>query len=613
MYKNKEIQNAISIKDILENDIYTIPIYQRNYEWETQQIAKLIQDIDSINIMESEGVFEKYYLGTLVTFKTIDGKYELIDGQQRHTTLNLIKAVLNKKNENFNLEFQARSECDFFLKQLSLNGTGKLNENPKTQNLQDGIKIIKEVFNENKKINPNFITDFRIKFLEQTFIFRTELPEETELNHYFEIMNNRGEQLEKHEILKAQLMGVFGQDDKKSETFSKIWDACSYMGDYVWNNFDKDISLKIFSNDFKDFSFENLSIDISVSQTSEINGDLFSIISNHNIPANFSQEDQEKTDKFHSVLDFPTFLLYAFYFIKKDENSFEVDKHSFDDKKLLDVFKDYKDSEIFITKLLQLRIYFDKYVIKNDLSNQSDSKWGIRTVKIENSEIKTTESVFDDSLLEDNIEMLQSMFYYTSLSENKKDWLLELLDKKPEWEEEINRILFEKFKASISNVKIDELKYPEVSIKTFYYFEYMLWEFYKNFVQGEINLEINQDLVRLSTKIGNVKVLFNTFRFRQLNSKEHLLSQNKFKTFQKELNLEDNDLNSFSNLCLISTSENASASNDNHYEKKSRFSNSNISLKRIMMFESFKDQEWEKECMIAHQKDMQELLDYYRI
>jgi uncharacterized protein with ParB-like and HNH nuclease domain len=61
-------------------------------------------------------------------------------------------------------------------------------------------------------------------------------------------MNNRGEQLEKHEILKARLMGVLNNDSLESNVFSAIWDACSNMGDYIWNNFEKKLGLKIFAD-----------------------------------------------------------------------------------------------------------------------------------------------------------------------------------------------------------------------------------------------------------------------------------------------------------------------------------------------------------------------------
>ena len=159
MKNNKEIKEAITIEKILNEDTYIIPIYQRNYEWEQPQIDRLIRDVNSI---EED---ERYYLGTLVTFKRDDGSYELVDGQQRHTTLNLIKAVLDKKTF-FNLKFQARSECEHFFRELSRD-IDDLPENPKTKNLKQGIDIIKSVFNE---IIP---TDkdkeiFREKFFKRT-------------------------------------------------------------------------------------------------------------------------------------------------------------------------------------------------------------------------------------------------------------------------------------------------------------------------------------------------------------------------------------------------------------------------------------------------------------
>lgn len=92
MKNNKEIKEAITIEKVLNEDTYIIPIYQRNYEWEQPQIERLIRDINSI------GENEQYYLGTLVTFRRDDSSYELVDGQQRHTTLNLIKACFRKGN-----------------------------------------------------------------------------------------------------------------------------------------------------------------------------------------------------------------------------------------------------------------------------------------------------------------------------------------------------------------------------------------------------------------------------------------------------------------------------------------------------------------------------------
>ncbi|HDR1474494.1 TPA: DUF262 domain-containing protein, partial [Pasteurella multocida] len=73
------------------------------------------------------------------------------------------------------------------------------------------------------------------------------VPPETDLNHYFEIMNNRGEQLEKHEVLKANLMSVLNPDDQN--VFATIWDACSDMNRYAVASFKKEDRDKLFFKD----------------------------------------------------------------------------------------------------------------------------------------------------------------------------------------------------------------------------------------------------------------------------------------------------------------------------------------------------------------------------
>jgi hypothetical protein len=53
-------------------------------------------------------------------------------------------------------------------------------------------------------------------------------------------MNNRGEQLEKHEVLKANLMSVYNGDTAARNGFSAIWDACADMNRYVQLGFSRD-------------------------------------------------------------------------------------------------------------------------------------------------------------------------------------------------------------------------------------------------------------------------------------------------------------------------------------------------------------------------------------
>lgn len=68
------------------------------------------------------------------------------------------------------------------------------------------------------------------------------MPEDTDLNHYFEIMNNRGEQLEKHEILKSKFLEILNELEVEERelalsVFNLIWEACSNMEKYIQYGF----------------------------------------------------------------------------------------------------------------------------------------------------------------------------------------------------------------------------------------------------------------------------------------------------------------------------------------------------------------------------------------
>jgi len=111
------------------------------------------------------------------------------------------------------------------------------------------------------------------------------------------------------------------------------------------------------------------------------------------------------------------------------------------------------------------------------------------------------------------------------------------------------------------------------------------------------------DLIK---KIFNQRGLFNSFKFRQINSKEHLFSQSQSILHYGEVK---DFINGIGNLCLISTSENSSGNKENPIEKKIRFAGKNSSLKRLIMFESFENDKWGKEQIEKHQKEIQELIN----
>lgn len=108
--------NEITLEDKLVGEIsgdFYIPSYQRGYRWERQQVETLLNDI-------MENGDKPYCLQPVVVRKMNDGRYELIDGQQRLTTIYILLKYL--KNEykpklkvNYTLSYETREESASFL------------------------------------------------------------------------------------------------------------------------------------------------------------------------------------------------------------------------------------------------------------------------------------------------------------------------------------------------------------------------------------------------------------------------------------------------------------------------------------------------------------------
>lgn len=102
MTKNIEpmLKSISGYLKLSKNECFFIPEYQRSYSWTTLQCEKLWQDIESfIQSINSSDIIEPYFFGTIIVDCSNNGKYSLIDGQQRTTTfLLLLKALLLRIN-----------------------------------------------------------------------------------------------------------------------------------------------------------------------------------------------------------------------------------------------------------------------------------------------------------------------------------------------------------------------------------------------------------------------------------------------------------------------------------------------------------------------------------
>lgn len=367
MEKKKLPLKEVSIEELFLSGAkcsYEIPIYQRNYAWEKDEIAALVQDIYDAHTKYPN---RPYYIGTLVSYHKGDQVYEVIDGQQRLTTIWLMLAVLNLPPQN-QLAYRARKKSDDTLKAI-LN----LKEADETDTgIENGLEHVKESI---KGIisGDEELCGFTDYFRKNVHIIHYEVPKDIDLNHYFEVMNSRGEQLEKHEIVKANLMEKLETDEER-KAFNRIWECCSEMSVYVQQNLGgvklEDVFGRTLSR-FKVKSFDDL---LGKFLEKEKEDDSLSSISLADILASDEhfgrsslEEKEERKDSFQPIIDFPNFLLIVLKIVRMEDQDFNVEEFTLDDKELLNEFRKMKmDADhvkAFAYHLLKARFFLDNYVV----------------------------------------------------------------------------------------------------------------------------------------------------------------------------------------------------------------------------------------------------------
>lgn len=428
MKANSNMCEMMTIKALLREDEYLIPVYQRNYAWGESHLSQLIQDIWDYHSLK-----KNYYIGTLVVHDRKDGTFETVDGQQRLTTLNIILCALRNEVDtgDVDLSWYNRVNISYEFRERSTRTLMALYKHTSDEDLDD--VAIKDMYYNVRRTVESIVTKDEFKgfleyFLNKVIVTRVILPVDTDLNHYFEIMNSRGEQLEKHEILKALIMRSSSMDLHKSWLIGQIWDACADMDRYVPLNFTTELRNMIFGQQWNDFKWDDL--DNLVNQTRGIqkaaSNEQFSIESV--LGQSFSRladEEEKEGDRFESVLKFPGFLLQVLRVITKEDVAL-------DDKRLLSTFAQYLKKEgfadEFILKMLELRFLYDRFVIRRDYKDDTvNGKMNLLTLTKQKDSFSYN-NTFGNIDENHRAIMIESMFHVSLPSQNYKHWLCAVLN-----------------------------------------------------------------------------------------------------------------------------------------------------------------------------------------
>ncbi|MFC3943539.1 DUF262 domain-containing protein [Pseudomonas gingeri NCPPB 3146 = LMG 5327] len=641
--------SQLSIKALLSGrDEYVIPMYQRNYAWEEGEITQLIQDVIDY-LPENGNKARNYYIGTLVVYERPDTKtpvFETIDGQQRLTTLSLLTSYL-KNTQLVDLAWYSTLSIHFDSREHSRATfaaifEGKFNDDPAEVLIEkqintgvlNGYRLIQKVLPQKLKengVSPQKFADYLFTYVQ---IMRVKVPADTDLNHYFEIMNNRGEQLEKHEVLKARMMEKLHGCEQSQNCLHAVWEACANMERYVQMGFTPGQRSSIFGD--KDWGrFELADFDalrVALHSTQEVTAQqdtrltLGEIIAKAPAGAEQAESGEEAPERFNTVINFPNFLLHVL----------RVDTQAdipLDDKRLLDTFETHVLKQPdpvaavkrFTFSLLRCKYLFDQYVIKREFIKGSDGwslkrfKWndgGERSRAGRGSYVNTFGEEDGSEGINRRILMLLSAFHVSTPTLVYKHWLNAALHHLFHAEQVEAQAYLQQMESVAKAFVFDRFLAPEAGLDYFAIIyenqgvcqkrrESIVAETLESrltFGNIENNLVFNfLDYLLWLEHGASEPVKFYEFTFR--SSVEHYYPQH---PLPGHVQLDADTLNSFGNLCLISHDKNSRLSNFMPAAKKEFYQNNTIdSVKQHLMM---KTEPWDASAIRTHYEQMNNVL-----
>ncbi len=263
--------DKIKLNALFKSFWFNIPEYQRNYIWESDQINELLDDLE---FAFNNHPNNEYFLGSLVLHKKEDteyNEYDVLDGQQRLTTIILVLAVIRDITDNKKLSrtcedyiYQEENQFEGIPAKIKISYNIRedvknfLNKNVKEKGLIDKIANIEKLTeSKNASIknlakaiilikNFKFFKNIRnlpefCKFLFHKVVFIYVSTDDFEdAYRLFTILNNRGVPLRNSDIIKSINIGTIGDFNAK-QIYGKKWEA-------IGNTFKDDDEFDLFLN-----------------------------------------------------------------------------------------------------------------------------------------------------------------------------------------------------------------------------------------------------------------------------------------------------------------------------------------------------------------------------
>ena len=238
------INKTETLYEILNSKTFTINVYQREYRWGRKQIEQLINDITDCFLMYYENSKFKhedtdevaqygyYFMGSIIRTGD-DSTKEIVDGQQRLTSLTLLLMYINKllheqdnheldsmlpnmilsspfgAKKTFNINVPERKAC---MEHLFKGETNFQPTDESSQTLLDRYLDIIDLFRD--EITSEALPYFACWVMHKILLLEIVTPSEQEAHTIFITMNDRGLSLNSAEMLKAFILNEVSEEDK---------------------------------------------------------------------------------------------------------------------------------------------------------------------------------------------------------------------------------------------------------------------------------------------------------------------------------------------------------------------------------------------------------------
>ena len=633
---------------------FVIPSYQRPYVWRDEDVIKLFDDIREAYVTKEE----QYFIGSVLSAIHEKGEfrtYELIDGQQRTTTLMLLSlafraagvktplAEVSTLGESPRLTFEIRDAVGNLLgsyaglERMARPGPEAIKNDPYLTHLDANLRVLMqqvEGLRDTKDFNLEAFADYiygKVSWVNNI------VPECMDLNRLFASMNTAGIQLEPVDLLKAKL---FRKITTEKPLYSAMWQACEHMENYFERNL-----RQLFPNaDWNGIKYESLGSyassgierNAAESQSGEAESSSMTLLhlldevkagnTADNVKPKEEKDTQEgiedETVYCRSIVGFELLLIHALRVFCASKRWPDIDAR-IKAANLMACFecllsKDEENIKAFIQTLWQVRYQFDTWVVKwVEHDDREDPQ--LRLTKTSPSQSKGKTSINRSARELGNLVQLQAVRNFSG-DRSAHYWLTALLAqlvKKPDMSFKQVLSVMERLDNQLSlttetqkeaSFKIAKGEAPATksrdSIETYlnsdhgtgfehYWFQKLEYLLWK---QGD---KSDDKLKR--------------YRITSKNSVEHVHPQNE--EYGKAMSR--SSLDAFGNLVLLSPGENSSYSNQTVGKKREDFRDKprydSLKLKAIFALYDQSGGVWGEAQIAEHQERMIALLEkHYR-